>query len=70
MRNFITGDVRLKGEVDEKGRLRNVQVVSGPAALRESAIAAFKQYEYVGATRGGKGIASEVKVTIKFWFDP
>lgn len=70
MRNFITGDVKLKAEVDEKGKLRNVQVVSGPAALREAAIAAFKQYEYAAATRGGKSVASEVKVTIKFWFDP
>ncbi len=70
MRNFITGDVKLKAEVDEKGKLQNVQVVSGPAALRESAIAAFKQYEYAAATRGGKGVGSEVRVTIKFWFDP
>lgn len=70
MRNFITGDVRLKAEVDEKGKLRSLQVVSGPVALREAAIEAFKQYEYTPATRNGKGVTSEVKVTIKFWFNP
>ena len=70
MRNFITGDVKLKGEVDEKGKIRNVEVVSGPAALRESAIATFRQYEYAPATKGGKSVASQVRVTIKFWFVP
>jgi TonB family protein len=70
MRNFITGDVRLKADVDETGKIRNMEVVSGPAALRPAAMEAMKQYEYAPATKGGKGIASEVKVTIKFWFDP
>jgi TonB family protein len=70
MRGFITGDVRLKAEVDETGKIRNMEVVSGPAALRPAAIEAMKQYEYAPATKGGKGIASQVKVTIKFWFDP
>ena len=70
MRNFITGDVKLKAEVDERGHIRNVEVVSGPKALRESAIEAFKQYEYEPATKGGKSVASQVKVTIKFWFVP
>lgn len=70
MRNFITGDVRLKAEVNENGHVRNMTVVSGPVALRPAAIEAMKQYEYVPATKGGKGVASEVAVTIKFWFDP
>jgi protein TonB len=70
MRNFITGDVKLRAEVNEKGKIRNVEVVSGPKALQESAIATFKQYEYAPATKGGKGVASQVKVTIKFWFVP
>ena len=70
MRNFITGDVKLKAEVDEKGHIRSVEVVSGPKALRESAIEAFKQYEYAPATKGGKGVTSQVNVTIKFWFVP
>lgn len=70
MRGFITGDVRLTAEVDETGKIRNMEVMSGPAALRPAAIEAMKQYAYAPATKGGKGVASQVKVTIKFWFDP
>jgi len=70
MNNFITGDVRLKAEVDERGQVRNIEVISGPAALRPAAIEAMKQYEYAPATKGGRGIVSTVQVTIKFWFNP
>jgi TonB family protein len=70
MNNFITGDVKLKAEVDEKGHIWNIEVISGPAALRPAAMEAMKQFEYAPATKGGRGISSQVKVTIKFWFDP
>ncbi len=70
MRNFITGDVRIDAEVGADGRVGKVAVISGPTALREAAVEAMKQYEYEAATRGGKAVASHVRVTIKFWFDP
>jgi TonB family protein len=70
MRRFITGDVRISAEVEANGKIGKVSVISGPAALREAAIAAMKQYEYEPATKGGKAVASQVVVTIKFWFDP
>jgi TonB family protein len=70
MRSFITGDVTLKAEVDEHGKVRKMEVMSGPTALRGAALEALKQYQYAAATRGGKGVSSEVRVTIKFWFDP
>ena len=70
MNNFITGDVRLKADLDEKGKIRDVEVISGPAALRPAAIEAMKQYEYAPATKGGRAVASQVNVTIKFWFNP
>ncbi len=70
MRGFITGDVRLQAEVDATGQIGKMEVISGPAALRPAAIEAMKQYVYAPATKGGKGVASTVKVTIKFWFDP
>lgn len=70
MRGFITGDVRLQAEVDATGQIGKLDVISGPAALRPAAIEAMKQYVYAPATKGGKGVASTVKVTIKFWFDP
>jgi protein TonB len=70
MRSFITGDVRIAAEVGTNGHVGKVAVISGPAALREAAVEAMKQYEYEPATKGGKAVASQVKVTIKFWFDP
>jgi len=70
MRSFITGDVRIAAEVGAEGRVGKVAVISGPAALREAAVEAMKKYEYEPATKGGKAVASQVKVTIKFWFDP
>ncbi len=70
MRNFITGDVIMKAEVDEKGIIRDMEVVSGPKALRSAAIDAIKQYEYAPATKGGRAVPSQIRVTIKFWFNP
>ncbi len=70
MRSFITGDVTLKVVVDAKGNVGKMEVISGPTALRGAALDALKQYQYAAATRGGKGVASDVQVVIKFWFDP
>ncbi len=70
MRSFITGDVRISAEVEANGRVGKVTVISGPKALRDAAVEAMKQYEYEPATKSGKAVASQVTVTIKFWFDP
>jgi TonB family protein len=70
MRRFITGDVRINAEVEASGRVGRVTVISGPAMLRDAAVEAMKRYEYEPATKGGKAVASQVTVTIKFWFDP
>ena len=70
MRNYITGDVRLDAVVEADGRVGAMSVVSGPAPLRAAAMEALKQYKYSAATQNGKGVASHVRVTIKFWFDP
>ncbi len=70
MRGFITGDVKLQAEVDASGQIGKMEVLSGPVALRPAAMEAMKQYVYAPATKGAKGVASTVKVTIKFWFDP
>jgi len=70
MRNYITGDVRIEAVVGPAGRVGAMQVLVGPAALRQAAMDALGQYEYAPATQGGKAVASKVTVTIKFWFDP
>ena len=70
MANYITGDVKAEVEVDARGRVGAVNVISGPRALREAAIRALKQYEYAPATQGGKAIASTAVEVVKFWFNP
>jgi TonB family protein len=70
MRNYITGDVKLDAVVEADGRMGAMSVLSGPAPLRAAAMEALKKYKYAPAMQNGKGVASRVKVTIKFWFDP
>lgn len=40
------GEVILQVEVDERGRVRNVQVISGPPEALEAAVEAVRQWEY------------------------
>jgi TonB family protein len=70
MRHYITGDVRFEAQVDAKGRVGAMNIIFGPAAFRQAAMDALRQYEYAPATQGGKPVASKVVVTVKFWFDP
>jgi TonB family protein len=70
MRNYITGDVKIEATVDAKGHIGAMNILVGPAPLRQAAMEALKQYVYEPATQGGKAVASKVTVTIKFWFDP
>ncbi len=70
MRHYITGDVRLEAEVDARGRVGAMNIIFGPAAFRQAAMDALRQYQYVPATQEGKPVASKVVVTVKFWFDP
>jgi TonB family protein len=70
MLNYITGDVIIDAVVHANGQVGEMKVLTGPAALREAATAALKQYQYQPATEGGKAVASHVKVTVKFWFNP
>lgn len=70
MRNYITGDVIVDAIVHTNGKVGEMKVTTGPAALRDAAIEALKQYQYAPATQGGKAVASHVKVTVKFWFNP
>lgn len=68
--NFIAGDVRAEAEVGADGRVGEVKILSGPQQFREAALQALKQYQYAPATQGNKPVASHVRVTVKFWFDP
>jgi TonB family protein len=70
MERYITGDVKAEVVVEASGQVGEVKVISGPAALREAAVSALKQYEYAPATVGGKGVESRVTAVVKFWFNP
>jgi TonB family protein len=70
MRNYITGDVIVDAVVEANGRVGEMKVLTGPAALRPAALDALKEYRYAAATQGGKAVASRVKVAVKFWYNP
>lgn len=70
MRGFITGDVRAEVVIEADGRIGEIKVLSGPKPLREAAVEALRQYQYAPATQAGKGVASKVTTTVKFWFNP
>jgi TonB family protein len=70
MRNYITGDVRASVVVDATGHVQNIEVLSGPQALRAAAVEALKRYQYAPATLSGAPISSKQVVTVKFWFNP
>jgi TonB family protein len=70
MTNYITGDVKAEVDVDASGHVGEVKVISGPAALRDAAVAALKQYQYSPATQGGKAVSSKAIEIVKFWFNP
>jgi TonB family protein len=65
-----TATVTLDAVVDANGRVKSMKVLSGPVALRDSAIEALKQYRYEPATLRGKPVAAHVTVAIKFLFEP
>jgi protein TonB len=65
-----TATVTLDAVVDATGRVKSMKVLSGPVALRDSAIEALKQYRYEPATSRGKPVAGHVTVPIKFLFEP
>jgi hypothetical protein len=65
-----TATVTLDAVVDATGHVKSMKALSGPAALRDSAIEALKQYRYEPATWRGKPVAAHVTVAIKFLFEP
>jgi TonB family protein len=70
MTNYITGDVKAEVTVDDSGHVGEVNVISGPQALRDAAVAALRQYAYAPATQGGKAVGSKAVEVVKFWFNP
>ena len=70
LRDFVTGDVKCDALIDTKGKVASANVLSGPAPLRQAAIASLRLYQYKPATKNGKAVPAHVQVTLKFWYEP
>ncbi len=64
----ISGAVVLKAVVDEAGLVKDLSVVSGPEALRQSSLDAVKQWTYKPYLLNGKPVAVETTVTVTYSF--
>jgi TonB family protein len=63
----ITGKVVLQVKIDEKGQVRNAQVIrSAHPILDEAAIAAVKQWRYSATMLNGVPVPVESTVTVEF----
>jgi general secretion pathway protein A len=60
------GDVIINAIVDEKGKVGDMQVASGPLLLRQAALDALRQWRYEPATLDGQPLSIAVQVTISF----
>jgi protein TonB len=65
-RNLIQGDVELKVLIDTNGAVKDVALLSGPAALAPGAIEAVKQWKYKPYLLNGQPVEMETKVTVSF----
>src|SRR3984957_16930872 len=60
------GDVVIKATIDKNGHVAHMSVVSGPTALRKSAIEALGRWKYEPSKLNGQPVDVQVLVTIKF----
>ncbi|MCP4214207.1 MAG: energy transducer TonB [bacterium] len=69
LKKHISGKVVVNAATDPQGRVRAVQVVSGPKELRDAAISAIKQWQYQPYILNGKARPVKFTVVIKFNLD-
>jgi len=69
MRNYITGDVRIEAGSGQAGADRRDEDFAGAEAVRQWRWTRCGSMIRAGDT-GREPVASNVTVTIKFWFDP
>jgi TonB family protein len=66
LENRIQGTVILKAQIDKKGYVTSVTLISGHPSLARSAIQAVKQWTYKPYAAKGEPIAVETTVAIDF----
>jgi protein TonB len=62
----IQGVVVIDAEIETTGKVGHAVATSGPAVLREAAIAAVKQWKYQPAQMNGKSVSAHVTVNVNF----
>ena len=65
----VQGKVVLECVIDERGRVRNVRVVSGHPLLADASAATVGAWTYTPTTLNGQAIAVILNVTVKFELD-
>jgi protein TonB len=65
-RAHVEGKVVLECVIDERGRVRNVRIVSGHPLLADSAAEAVGAWIYTPTTLNGQPVAVILNVTVKF----
>jgi protein TonB len=62
----ISGEVVLRAIISKTGTVKDLAVLSGPSALRESALDAVGKWRYRPFLLNGKPIDVQTMVTVKF----
>ncbi|AFY03149.1 TonB-like protein [Bdellovibrio bacteriovorus str. Tiberius] len=63
----VDGPVILEILIDREGKVRHVQVLSGPGhGLNESAVEALKKFEFQPAFKGEESVAVRIRYTYRF----
>jgi periplasmic protein TonB len=60
------GDVVIRAQIDAKGKVAGMTVVSGPTLLQQAALNALRQWKYQPSKLDGQPVPGEVMVTIRF----
>jgi periplasmic protein TonB len=62
----IEGDVVIKTSLDKNGNVGHMEIVSGPAMLRQPALEALRRWKYKPSTLNGEPVPVTILVTLKF----
>jgi TonB family protein len=62
----IEGDVVIKTSLDKNGNVGHMEIVSGPAMLRQPALEALRRWKYKPSTLNGEPVPVTILVTLRF----
>jgi protein TonB len=62
----VSGTVKLRAIIGTDGRIRRLEVLSGPALLQAAAVAAVRNWRYRPTTLSGMAVEVETVITVNF----